>query len=174
MNYTAREIVEMAVQTEKTAGNFYDRIAQTTTNDKLRGLFGFLADEERKHVQVFEKIGRTLVDSSIEQPHNWEEAALYLKAITDSRYFPGGDKALDVAREASTPAECLTVALSFEKETLLFYHELTEMVGPDARLVVAALIAEEKNHIRRIQELRDALSIHAPSTEGGPCEPHQL
>lgn len=165
VNYNAKEILEMAVQTERAAADFYDKVSRTTQNDKLRGLFAFLADEERKHVQVFESVGRAFADSSREQPYNWEEAALYLKAITDSRYFLGGSKVPDLAREASTPTDCLKVALSFEKETALFYHELTDIVGPDARPAVIALIAQERNHIRRIQELIDAITACPPEPE---------
>lgn len=158
MRYSALEVVEMAVQTEKAGHRFYRELAESSTDRKVRELFAFLAAEEEKHVRAFEAIGRTVRTTPETQPYDWEEATLYLKAITDSRYFLGSDKALSLAREATTTDAALDSALGFEKETLLFYLELLEMVGADARAAVAALVGQEKNHIRRLQELRDSLA----------------
>lgn len=169
MKYSASEVVEMAIQTERAGRRFYIDAAESSADRKLRELFTFLAAEEERHVRVFEAIARTVSATGEAQPYNWQEAALYLKAITDSRYFLGSDKALSLTREAATPTAVLDSALGFEKETLLFYFELVEMVGADARPAVAALIQQEKDHVRRLQGLRDSLAAPCQH-EGGTCE----
>uniref|UniRef100_A0A7C4CBS7 Rubrerythrin diiron-binding domain-containing protein n=1 Tax=candidate division WOR-3 bacterium TaxID=2052148 RepID=A0A7C4CBS7_UNCW3 len=166
MKYTLLEVLEMAVQTEKAGRAFYQTAARATSDRNTGQVFLFLADEEEKHIRTFEDLARAVKETPEEQPWNWAEAALYLKAITDSRYFLDESKALALAREAATPAQAVTVALGFEKETLLFYNQLLDMVGPAAMPTVGALIAEEKKHICRLQELKETLDNPAPTSEG--------
>ncbi|MEO0086059.1 MAG: ferritin family protein [candidate division WOR-3 bacterium] len=174
MKYTAYEVLEMAVQTEKEARHFYESAASAATDERIQALLRFLAAEEERHIRAFETIGRAHRPTPEEQPYKWDEATLYLKAITDSRYFLGGGKALSLVRQTLTPAQVLATALSFEKETLLFYYGLLDTVEPKARTAVAAIIAQEKDHVRRIHELLEAIGTCPTETEGGPCESCQL
>jgi rubrerythrin len=150
MSYSATEIMEMAVQTEKGGKLFYETVAAQTKDDGLKGLFSYLADEENKHIRVFEDIAKTVKVASDEIPANWEEVSLYLKAITDSRYFLGPDKALALAKDAKSTSQAVKLALAFEKETLVFYLEAADMVLTLNRPAIEALIKEERAHVRKL------------------------
>jgi len=102
--YSATEIMEMAVETEKGGKLVYETVAAQSTDDGLKNLFSYLADEENKHIYVFESIAKTIKVQPNEVPANWEEVSLYLEAVTESRYFLGKDKALSLAKEAKTPS----------------------------------------------------------------------
>lgn len=157
MEYSLPEIVEMAVQTELGGKLFYETIAARTDNAALRRLFEFLADEEKKHVRVFSELARNTTPAPEELPYDFDEVALYLKAIVDSRYFLEGNKALALAGKADTARKALEYALAFEKETMLFYLELLNMVSERNREPVRALVSEERRHVRRLQELLASL-----------------
>lgn len=158
MTFSGPEVVEMAVQTEKGGKLYYETVAAASKDEKLKGLFGWLAEQEEHHIRVFETIGKSIAARPEELPYNWDEAVLYLKAITDSRYFLGSaDKALALAKTASSTEEALGHAIGFEKETLLFYLEIREMVKADSRVAVEKLIAEEKSHVRQLSEIRHGL-----------------
>jgi rubrerythrin len=150
MDYSASEIMEMAVQTEKGGKLFYETVAAQSKDDKLKGLFSYLADEENKHIRVFEDIAKTIKLASDEVPANWEEVTLYLKAITDSRYFLGPDKALSLAKDAKATSQAVKLALAFEKETLVFYLEAADIVPVLNRPAIDALIKEERAHVRKL------------------------
>ena len=128
MSYSATEIMEMAVETEKGGKLFYETVAAQSKDDGLKNLFSYLADEENKHIYVFENIATTIKVAADETPANWEEVSLYLKAVTDSRYFLGPDKALSLARDAKSTSQAVKLALALEKETLVFYLEAADMV----------------------------------------------
>jgi len=149
-SYSATEIMEMAVQTEKGGKLFYETVAAQSKDENLKGLFSYLAGEENKHIYVFENIARTLKVMSNEMPANWEEVTLYLKAVTDSRYFLGTDKALVLARDAKSASQAVKLALAFEKETLVFYLEAADTVPAANRPAVEALIREERAHVRKL------------------------
>ncbi len=158
ITFSGPEVIEMAVQTERGGKLYYETVAAASGDEKLKGLFGWLAEQEEHHIRVFEDIGRTMPARPEDLPYNWDEAVLYLKAITDSRYFLGSpDKALALARTAVTTDEALAHAIGFEKETLLFYLEIREMVKADARSAVEKLIAQEKDHVRQLTEIRHGL-----------------
>ena len=150
ISYSAPEIMEMAVETEKGGKLFYETVAAQTKDEKLKGLFSYLADEENKHIRTFEHIAQTIKVAADEAPANWEEVALYLKAVTESRYFLGPDKALSLARDAKSTSQAVKLALAFEKETLVFYLEAADMVPALNRPAVEALIKEERAHVRRL------------------------
>ena len=157
VQYSAPEVMEMAVQTEKGGKLYYETVAAQTSDAGLKGLFGFLAEEESKHVRVFEDIARAVKVAPAEEPYNWEEVVPYLKAVTESRYFLGSDKALVLARAAKTPLDALRSAMAFEKETLVFYVQLRDMVSEHNRPAVDKLINEEKAHVRKLAGVMEAL-----------------
>ena len=150
ITYSAAEIMEMAVQTEKGGKLFYEAVAAQSKDEALKGLFTYLADQEKQHINVFVNIAKTIKVAADEMPANWEEVSLYLKAVTESRYFLGGDKALSAARSATTTELAVNTALAFEKETLVFYLEAADMRPAVNRPAVEALIREERAHIRRL------------------------
>jgi rubrerythrin len=90
-------------------------------------------------------------------PFDWEEVGRYLKVISDSHFFAGSDKALNLIRQAVSPLAALDLALSFEKETMLFYYGITQVVRPKERGVVEEIIAQEQNHILCLSKLKDEL-----------------
>lgn len=142
--------MEMAVQTEKGGKLFYETVAAQSKDDGLKNLFSYLGDEENKHIYVFEGIAKTIKVAPDEMPANWEEVALYLKAVTESRYFLGPDKALSLAKDAKSTSQAVKLALAFEKETLVFYMEAADMVPALNRPAIEALIKEERAHVRRL------------------------
>ena len=150
ITYSATEIMEMAVETEKGGKLFYEAVAAQSKDEALKGLFTYLADQEKQHINVFVTIAKTIKVAADEMPANWEEVSLYLKAVTESRYFLGGDKALSAAKSAKTTEQAVNTALAFEKETLLFYLEVADMVQAVNRAAVEALIREERAHVRKL------------------------
>lgn len=144
--YSIQEIIEQAIQTEKLGYEFYTALAEKFRDDsKLCGLFGFLAGQELKHEMVFtglkEQISfKTLID--------WDEASNYLRAIVESEFFLGSKKALPSLENIKTGNDALRHAMLFEKETLLYFYSMRDVVVEWK--VVDEIINEEKTHIKQI------------------------
>jgi rubrerythrin len=150
--------MEMAVQTEKGGKLFYETVAQKQTDQRLKGLFEFLAAEEARHIIDFEAIARSVKTGPAEEPYKWEEVVPYLRSVTESRYFLGSGTALSLAKESTTPLDALRNAMAFEKETLVFYTQVRDMVASHNRAAVDKLINEEKAHIRKLAAVMEALA----------------
>ena len=156
--YSAVEVIEMAIKTEESGMIFYRGVARKTKNPKLKQLFEFLAGEEIKHKQIFTELYKTITDSPQSVPYNWEEMSFYLKAITESRFFLGKSKAINLVKTAKTPKQALDSALGFERDTLLFYTEILSIVNETNRRLVGKIVTQEKNHIRQLQLMKESLT----------------
>lgn len=154
IKFSVREIVEQAIQTERLGNEFYTNMSERfKDNSELKKLFDLLATHELKHGKVFEDLKKELKD---EEPEGWEEISLYLKAIVDSEFFLGSDKCLASLKDVKTVEDAVKFALCFERETLLYYYTLREMVNEKG--VVDKIIKEEKNHIVWLNNLKKTLS----------------
>jgi hypothetical protein len=62
-------------------------------------------------------------------PENWGEVANYLRAIVESEFFLGKSKSLPSLEHLESVEDAVRFALGFEKETLLYYHSLRDVVS---------------------------------------------
>ena len=79
------------------------------------------------------------------EPEGWEEASQYLRAIVESEFFLGSHKSLPELKQVNTVEHAVNFAMGFEKETLLYFHAIRDVVKE--KDVVDEIINEEKSHI---------------------------
>jgi rubrerythrin len=156
--FSMQEVVEMAISTERSGQAFYQTASKQAREKRLEELFRYLAGEEEKHLKIFQDFYDTLKKRPETPPYNWEEAKLYLKALVDSKFFTGPDTAVNLAKEAKSEPEAINSAINFEKDTLLFFYEMLEVVKPGDRDLVKKIIEEEKKHIRRLSTMKSELT----------------
>ena len=151
--FTAAEALEMAMEIEKNGEAFYTAVAAQTGNAEVRVLFEDLAAQERGHYQVFKKMLGEVKPAPDLPAAEYDEYKAYLEVALDNALFAGSDKALTLADEAQDRETALQVAMGFEKDTLLFFYDLREMVSEADREAVSSVIREEKKHLRRLAKM---------------------
>lgn len=148
--FSIREAIEQAVQTEKLGYEFYTTLAERLKKDEgLHKLFTTLATKELRHEKTFRELLDVIKD---EQPVDWEEAAQYLKAIVESEFFLGKNKALPSMKNVKTVEDAVNFALGFEKETLLYFYGIRDAVKE--KEVVEEIINEERSHIMWLNKFK--------------------
>jgi rubrerythrin len=85
----------------------------------------------------------------------YEEYLAYLQAVLTDALFAGPDKGLTLARQAQDRETALLAAMGFEKDTLLFFYDLREMVSEAERGAISGIVLEEKSHLRRLAKMLD-------------------
>lgn len=148
--FTALQALHMAMEIEKNGKVFYEAAAVQAADPALKALFRELAVQEQKHYQVFERMAKFVHEPAETQPVEQSDYQLYLAATLDNALFAGPDKALAVAEGAADRGAALRAAIGFEKDTLLFFCELREMVDESDRDAVSGIISEEKAHLQRL------------------------
>ena len=155
--FSGDDIIDMAVQTEETGCDFY-RVAQSQAkSQKLKSLFQYLAEEEKKHKEAYEGLRGQITEKAVGTAVDWDELGLYIKAMTDSSFFVGEKKNIDFAARAKDEKEAVDFAMDFEKDTLLFFYQIRDLVKASGKAVVDAIIEAEKEHIRKLSEVKSTL-----------------
>ncbi len=154
-NYSVREVVEMAVRTEKLGYEFYTQMAEKFNSDQgLKDLFTLLATMELKHEQIFTAILGRISDN---EPNEWNEALNYLRAMMESQFFLGAEKSLPSLDNIKTVLEAVDFAIGFEKETTLFFTGMKAAVAESDRPHVEEIIEEEMRHIAILTKFKESI-----------------
>lgn len=150
--FTGKEVLDMAVKIEENGLRYYTDAAAASKSAELKSLFGFLAEQEKDHIKVFSGLRKLLTDSgsaSAEADYG-EEATLYLNALADSEVFTSANEGARLAKTVKNDKEAVELAIGMEKDSLLFYYEIQKMIRPQDATVLEHLIAQEKDHVRRL------------------------
>lgn len=160
MTFNADEILEMAEQIERNAGRFYREAAAKTSDQQMKSMFLSLAAMEDGHLRTFQEMRKGLSDQekggTTFDPDN--EAVLYLQALADSKGFEGMISPTRKLTGKESPRELLEIAIAAEKNSVLYYVGLKDLVPTEAsRDRVEAIIREEMQHLADLRRQLSAL-----------------
>jgi len=123
-DFNADDIFEMAEQLERNGGKFYRTAAEGVSDAENKKLLLGLAEMEDQHVKTFQALRAELTEkekeSTVFDPLG--EAALYLRALADTRVF--FEKQIDV----TSMKEILKSAIEAEKDAIVFYLGMKDAV----------------------------------------------
>lgn len=146
---TGDEIIEIAARLEESGEAFYNAAAEKAVDASIKALFEELAIQEQYHRQAFQRMGRGVVELAL-SPEQWDDFQAYTGALLQNHFFANPENALNTVAETKDEQAALQAALGFEKETLLFFHELRNAIGGPGQQVVDRIIQEEKQHVQRL------------------------
>ena len=148
--FNAIEILEMAGQIERNGARFYRKAAEICDDISSATLMLDLATMEDQHEQVFavmqqdfekEKGAPVVVDPE-------GQAASYLHAMAEGRVFDVKADPVDMLTGHESLQEILKMAIGLEKESIVFYVGIKDIVpkslGKDK---IDAIIREEMSHV---------------------------
>jgi len=157
ITFSASELINIAIGIERRGIAFYDTMARSTENAEARNVFQYLADMERTHVRIFQgMLGET--DKYQPQESYAGEYAAYLQALVDSAVFTDDSITSEMATQLSSDIEAMELAIGAEKDSILFYYEMKEIMPQRAQPTVSKIITEEKSHLRELSELKKKLA----------------
>jgi rubrerythrin len=148
--FTATEALEMAMEIEKNGEIFYNAVAAQSADSKVKALFEDLAAQEQGHYRVFQKMLGNVKPAPGLPAAEYDQYEAYLQVTLENALFAGPDKALTLAEQAQDRETALRAAMGFEKDTLLFFYDLREMVSEPDKASISNIIREEKKHLRRL------------------------
>ncbi|MBN1492878.1 MAG: ferritin family protein [Candidatus Omnitrophica bacterium] len=144
------EILDMAIEKEKMRRDFYAALTKKFLTGKLHELFVQLEKWEDVHVDMIIKLR-----DKINQPAPFEFSAgdlePYWQFLLKDRLH-NLISADDFCKKVETPLQALDYAIGFEKDAVLFFSELLNVVEPDFKHIIAKLVDEEKNHVVYLSE----------------------
>ena len=160
ISFNADEVFEMAEQIERNGAKFYREAATKASDRQIKDMFLRLAAMEDVHLRTFQQMRTTLSDQdkggTTFDPEG--EAPLYLQAMADDRGFEGmKGRNIKLTGKEST-RELLEIAIGAERNSILYYVGLKEMVPTDTgKEKVETIIREEVGHAAELRRQLAAL-----------------
>lgn len=156
MNFNGAEIIEIAVQMERSGQMFYEKAHAVAENDKLKEMLVYLAQAEGQHIEDFTKLGTALKQGFVPNEGYAGEYEDYVRSLVNSHIFKLTDVE-DLIKEIKNDHDILRFALSFEKDSIVFFQELKRAANQAATDVIEDLIDQEREHIRKIAAMFENL-----------------
>ncbi|MFP4053900.1 MAG: ferritin-like domain-containing protein [Phycisphaerae bacterium] len=155
-SFDSLDVLQIATQLEDAGREFYENLAAHAGVEIIAGLCRTLAEEERRHQTIFQATRNRLSLQSEErlwEPHEYAylNSLVQTMVLTDLRGSLEAVAGGDVRR-------LLDLAIQFEKDSILFYAELHEVVGDEHVPAISAIIREEKSHVQSLAEARAAVT----------------
>ena len=157
ISFSGSELINIAIGIEGRGIAFYDIMTRSTKNAVARDVFQYLADMEREHIRTFQSMLTEADKYQIPETPAGEYAA-YLRALVDSAVFTDDFVTSEMATKASSDIEAMELAIGAEKDSILFYYEMKDIMPQRAQPTVNKIIAEEKSHLRQLSELKKKLA----------------
>ncbi len=150
--FSVRDIAEAAVEKEKRRRAFFAKVCELCTDQTMKDLFQFLADEEDKHVATFTQLRDSLPQETRAEEYD-EEMDAYMDSVIDDRLYSKVDSA-DFVKNAISTRKVFQLAIGFEKDAILYFREFLPFLTDADRKIVVDLIEEEKGHIRKLAQVQ--------------------
>lgn len=151
--FNADEIFEIAKQIERNGAAFYRKAAER--NPKAKDMLLGLAAQEDEHLARFQQMQKDLSagqkESTAYDPDN--QGVLYLQAMAGGHVFDLNKDPAALLKGAGNLRDILKIAIGLEKDSVLFYLGIREMVphklGADK---VDLIVKEEMRHMTALSQ----------------------
>jgi len=150
------------VHIEERGYEFYVEAMKKFSDPLATRLFQYLADEEFKHEKVFKKL--LAGEGGMRRQEADPEYRDYMKEFVKAHPLAEQRTARGRLSRMSEAEQVLELAMEFEKESIVFFTQLKELVAPGRARAVEKVIHEEMGHLRKVLQMKRRL---APSPHGG-------
>jgi rubrerythrin len=151
--FAGSEIVEIGIQIEKNGRDFYNVLVGKSKSDKAKEIFKFLAQEEEKHILIFQGILEKT--EKYEPPESYPgEYFAYMNSLASEYVFTKKDKGKEIAERTKSDGEAADLGIGFEKDSIIFYGGMKRVVPEYEHKLVDELIMQEQNHLRKLVDLK--------------------
>jgi len=160
--FNADEIFEMAIRMENNAADFYRKAASLQSDTKNQKFLEGLAGMEVQHQKIFTEIRTTLTekekDPKVFDPY--DEVSQYLAAMVDTMGREGSPSVADSLTGDETLEEILRTAIGLEKDTILFYLGIKDLIPlQSGQNRIDEIIREERRHVIQLSNLLKKLQV---------------
>ncbi len=157
--FNADEVFQMAQDMEVAGAKYYRDAASLFPDHPRAHMLTMLARMEEEHFKQFGAV-REQVKRAVRLPEVWDpegEAAQYLRALSERKVFHPDEDPSQRFTGRESLREIMIRALAMEKESIVFYSGLKELVPADlGRAQVDEIIRQEMGHVTTLtQELID-------------------
>ncbi len=151
--FAASDIVQVAIRIEENGIIFYKFAEQLAKQEEAKKLFAFLADAEAGHKRTFEKFF-AVVDKYTPAEQYAGEYSAYLRNYVDNNIIftkEVMDKQLAGVKDT---VGAFDFAMQRELDSILYYHEVKNLVPAAQHDAIEKIIEEERKHYALLCDMK--------------------
>jgi len=153
--FQAADVLDMAVRIEDQGRAFYGKCLEKIADPQVREVLEHLMEQEGRHLELFKAMRAELNASPLPESYPGELES-YVDLFVQGKVFHE-DEASRRAAALQGPRDAVDFGLEHERGSIRFYSEIKGFVGESWRERIDEVVAEEKDHIRRLSALRERL-----------------
>jgi rubrerythrin len=158
--FNADEIFEMAIRIENNGAAFYRKAAGLQSDTKNQKFLEGLANMEVQHQKIFTEM-RTILTEKDKDPKvfdPYDEVSQYLAAMADTMGGEGSPSVADSLTGDETLEEILQTAVGLEKDSILFYLGIKDLIpSQSGKDRIDKIIREERRHVAQLSNVLEKL-----------------
>lgn len=149
ITFTADEIFEMVEEVERNAVEFYSEAVERSLDEDTKKLLLEMVATENEHLKTYQYMRKELAsEEKMASFDSDKRSVMYLQTIADARTWEGRRSPMQEFSGNETTRQILEIALNAEKEMVVFYFGLKDLVSTKAnKNKVEQIIIEELGHI---------------------------
>jgi rubrerythrin len=132
-------------------------MAKSADSEASRGVFDILVSVERDHLDIFQnmldELGNSRETSFLNDEHSDYIGTLAACAVFTDDLITG-----DMATQADTDVKAIELGISAEKDSLLFYYEIKDVLPKHMAKLLDKIIEEEKTHLQQLSNIKKELT----------------
>ena len=151
--FAASDIVEVAIRIEENGINFYKFAEQLAKQEEAKKLFAHLAQAEVTHKKTFESIFAKMEKYNPPEQYAGEYSD-YLRSYVDNNLiFTKEIMDKQLANVKDTVA-AFDFAMQRELDSILYYHEIKNLVPAAQHEAIEKIIEEERKHYAALVDMK--------------------
>lgn len=155
------ELIHFGMQIEERGFKFFQGMAAGAADPEVKKVFELLSDEEEKHYSVFEKMMMEI--KTYDPPEYYmDEYEAYVWSLAKNHVLTGKAGPEEFLEKVKNPVDAVDLALTIEKDTIIFFVALKKIVPKEGQKTLDLLIEQENLHIKSLTELKKKLTGKEP------------
>lgn len=151
--FAASDIVEVAIRIEENGINFYKFAEQIARQEDAKKLFSQLAQAEAAHKRTFEKFFADMEKYNPPEQYAGEYSAYLRYYVDNNLIFTKEIMDRQLAKVTDTVG-AFEFAMQRELDSVLYYHEIKNMVPAAQHEAIDKIIEEERRHYTMLCDMK--------------------
>lgn len=154
--FESQDILLFAKRIEENGERFYQQSADRLQDPKAKELFRYLAEEERVHRNVFERMLSTMERFDVKETYEGEYLT-YLQDYLDRRVIFDSKTAEKELAGVQDPVSAIDFAIRREMDAILYFTEVKHFVSEGQQGPIDRILKEERGHFSKLNDLKKTL-----------------
>ena len=152
-----REVLDLAIEAEEKGARLYKTLAKNSKNFHVKEVFEQLARDEEEHLNDLKAWADKIVPYQPGEAYPGEYQ-LYIKAMAQESTFKCDTACQTFLETDINEKDAIQAGITFEKDFILFLHNLKNHVSKDDEPIVDKIVASEETHLKKLYTARNKLN----------------